>query len=95
LFTSERLRPEYSLKFFIYDNIIKIFNDANGTAVSVLEIIKIANNSNQADLMLKYRESSAGNQGTNDVTYAAGLKSAYQKMENKSFVASSLFEKTK
>jgi hypothetical protein len=77
------------------DHVLKIFNDANGTAVSVLEIIKIANNSNQADLMLKYRESSNGNQGVKNELYSSGLKSAYEKMENKTYIASTLFEKTK
>lgn len=75
------------------DHVVKIFSDNNGTAVSVLEIIKISNSSNQADLMLKYRETGENSSSCNP-KFSAGVKSAYQKMENKNFVASTLFEKT-
>lgn len=81
------------------DYVVKIFNDKAGKAVSVLEIKKIANNSNHAEMLLVYRntEDSTQNayseQGKLETNFKAGIYAAEQKMENKTFIASALFEK--
>ncbi|MCK9574604.1 MAG: hypothetical protein WC979_01725 [Candidatus Pacearchaeota archaeon] len=76
------------------DHIVKIFNDNNGTSVSVLEIKKIANSSNHAEMLLKYREATGSEQSsTCEQRFNQGIKSAKLKMEDKNYIASKLFEK--
>jgi len=76
------------------DRIVKTFTDKNGQSISVLEIKKISNSSNHAEMLLVYRDAGGQTQGKFDEVFAKGIKAATQKMENKSFVASELFEKT-
>lgn len=75
------------------DYVVKIFNDAQGRSVSVLEIKTISNTSNQAEMLLKYRESNDETQGTFDESYNEGIKAAENKMADAKFIASQLFEK--
>jgi len=78
------------------DYVVKIFIDNKGKSVSVLEIKKIANTSNHAEMLLVYRDStdeSQGEQGNYKDIFANGIKAAEIKMDDKVYIASSLFEK--
>lgn len=48
------------------DFIVKIFEDEHGNSVSLLKILNISNNSNQAELILEYRDANGNITGKLD-----------------------------
>lgn len=75
------------------DYVVKIFNDNNGKSLSVLEIKKISNSSNHAEMLLVYRDTGNDSQGKYQTIFNEGIKAAENKMEDKNFIAAKLFEK--
>jgi hypothetical protein len=76
------------------DYIVKVFADAQGTSQSLLEIRKIANDSNHAELMLLFRNANGQVTGSLDAKFENCIKTAEQKMTDPTYIASPLFEKS-
>lgn len=75
------------------DYVVKVFSDAQGGSVSLLEIRKISNNSNHAELMLMYRNAQGNVSGVLDTKFETAITLAEKKMKNPAFIAAPLFEK--
>jgi len=75
------------------DYIVKTFEDIQGKSISLLEVQKIANDSNYATLFLKYREAGNDITGKLEEKFEAAVLKARRKMEDPTYIASELFER--
>jgi len=75
------------------DYVIKTFEDIQGKSISLLEVQKIANDSNYATLFLKYREAGTDVIGDLEEKFIDAINTAKNKMEDPTYIASELFEK--
>jgi hypothetical protein len=76
------------------DFLVKVFADKQGNSVSLLEIRKIANDSNLAELMLIYRNANDAITGKLDPKFANAVVAAEKKMSDTTYIVATLFEKT-
>ena len=76
------------------DLLIKLFEDNDGKSISLLEIRKISNNSNHAELLLIYRKTDKDETGILEEKFKNAIALAEKKMKDPTFVAAPLFEKT-
>lgn len=71
------------------DFIVKVFKDSEGTSFSILEIEKISNMSNHADIMLKQRVQQDDGMEVEE-RFRNGIDTAKRKMEDPTYVASQM-----
>lgn len=74
------------------DYIVKIFNDKNGSSISILEIKEISNTSNHANMLLQYRDTGNETHGIYNDKFINCINIAKSKMNDVNHVASHLFE---
>jgi hypothetical protein len=74
------------------DYIVKVFSDEKGIATSLLEIIKISNTSNSADLKLIFRSSVDGMYGDSYENFINAIKLTEEKLEDNTKILSQLLK---